>query len=163
MFADLKNDYYDISAAEYSKWIENWLATLADLVDEENNFDNTLEETNEHFLKVCGKSYEPVKYDFHNFNFCQGDIMICSSDNYKTYRVYYGSYGSDNNIKLYEHPQEFYLIDERYVVDTWSALKQLPVKTVHEKILAQQELQNQEVEKQIRKQLDHIYSAGRIE
>ena len=40
MFADLKNDYKDISTAEYSKWIENWLVTLADLVEEENNFDD---------------------------------------------------------------------------------------------------------------------------
>ena len=37
MFADLKNDYENISTAEYSKWIENWLATLADLMEEENN------------------------------------------------------------------------------------------------------------------------------
>lgn len=42
MFADLKNDYKDISTAEYSKWIENWLVTLADLVEEESNFDDTL-------------------------------------------------------------------------------------------------------------------------
>ena len=160
MFADLKNDYKDISIAEYSKWIENWLATLADLVEEENNFDNTLDETNEHFLEVCGKAYEPVKYDFHRFTFCQGDIMICSSDNYATYRVYYGY---DNDIKLYEHPQEFYMIEDRDVVDIWTTLKQLPVKEVHEKILEQQTLENQEVEKNLRNQLDRIQSAGRIE
>lgn len=160
MFADLKNDYEDISVAEYSKWIENWLETLANLVEAENNFDDTLDETNEHFSEVCGKAYEPVEYDFNHFNFCQGGIMICSGDNYKTYRVYYGS---DNDIKLYEHPREFYLIDERYVVDIWTTLKQLPVKVVHEKILEQQELQNQEVEKILRNQLDRIYFAGRIE
>lgn len=160
MFADLKNDYESISIAEYSKWIENWLSVLAELVDGENNFDDTLDETNEHFLKVCGKSYKPVKYEFHSFCFCEGYILICSSDNYKTYRVYYGT---DNDIKLYEHPQEFYKFDERYVVDIWTALKQLPVKVVHEKILEQQELQNQEVEKILRNQLDRIYFAGRIE
>lgn len=88
MFADLKNDYESISIAEYSKWIENWLSVLAELVDGENNFDDTLDETNEHFLKVCGKSYKPVKYEFHSFCFCEGYILICSSDNYKTYRVY---------------------------------------------------------------------------
>lgn len=75
MFADLKNEYEDISAAEYSKWIENWLATLADLVEGENNFDDTLEETNEHFLKVCGKVYEPVGYSFNYFN-CIKDKII---------------------------------------------------------------------------------------
>lgn len=32
MFADLKNDYESISIAEYSKWIENWLSVLAELV-----------------------------------------------------------------------------------------------------------------------------------
>lgn len=42
MFADLKNDYESISIAEYSKWIENWLSVLAELVDGENNFDDTL-------------------------------------------------------------------------------------------------------------------------
>lgn len=160
MFADLKNEYEDISAAEYSKWIENWLATLADLVEEESNFDDTLDETNEHFLKVCGKSYNPVTYEFHSFHYCEGYIMICSSDNYKTYRVYYGF---DNDIKLYEHPQEFYMLDEKHVVDIWERLKQIPVKDVHEKILAQQALENNNVEKQIRKQLDRIASAGRIE
>ena len=86
--------------------------------------------------------------------------MICSSDNYKTYRVYYGY---DNDVKLYEHPQEFYRFDERYVVDIWAQLKQLPVKEVHEKISAQHAFQNQEIEKKIRKQLDRIQSAGRIE
>lgn len=160
MFADLKNDYEDISVAEYLKWIENWLETLANLVEAENNFDDTLDETNEHFSEVCGKAYEPVEYDFHHFNFCQGDIMICSGDNYKTYRVYYGS---DNDIKLYEHPREFYLIDERYVVDIWTELKQLPVKEVYEKIRGQQVVENMNVEKKIRKQLDYIQSAGRIE
>lgn len=35
MFADLKNDYESISIAEYSKWIENWLSVLAELVDGE--------------------------------------------------------------------------------------------------------------------------------
>lgn len=160
MFADLKNDYTDISVAEYSKWIENWLSTLAELVDDENNFDDTLEETNEHFLKVCGKSYKPVKYDFHHFTFCRGYIMICSSDNYATYRVYYGI---DNDIKLYEHPQEFYTFDERYVVDIWTQLKQLPVNEVHEKILEQQTRENRMVENEIRTQLDRIQSAGRIE
>lgn len=139
MFADLKNDYESISIAEYSKWIENWLVTLADLVEEENNFDDTLDETNEHFLKVCGKSYKPVKYEFHSFCFCEGYILICSSDNYKTYRVYYGT---DNDIKLYEHPQEFYKFDERYVVDIWTELKQLPVKEVYEKIRGQQVVEN---------------------
>lgn len=160
MFADLKNDYESISVAEYSKWIENWLSVLAELVDGENNFDNTLDETNEHFLKVCGKSYKPVKYEFHSFCFCEGYILICSSDNYKTYRVYYGT---DNDIKLYEHPQEFYKFDERYVVDIWTELKQLPVKEVYEKIRGQQVVENMNVEKKIRKQLDYIQSAGRIE
>lgn len=160
MFADLKNDYESISIAEYSKWIENWLSVLAELVDGENNFDDTLDETNEHFLKVCGKSYKPVKYEFHSFCFCKGYILICSSDNYKTYRVYYGT---DNDIKLYEHPQEFYKFDERYVVDIWTELKQLPVKEVYEKIRGQQVVENMNVEKKIRKQLDYIQSAGRIE
>jgi hypothetical protein len=160
MFADLKNDYESISIAEYSKWIENWLSVLAELVDGENNFDDTLDETNEHFLKVCGKSYKPVKYEFHSFCFCEGYILICSSDNYKTYRVYYGT---DNDIKLYEHPQEFYKFDERYVVDIWAELKQLPVKEVYEKIRGQQVVENMNVEKKIRKQLDYIQSAGRIE
>lgn len=160
MFADLKNDYESISIAEYSKWIENWLSVLAELVDGENNFDDTLDETNEHFLKVCGKSYKPVKYEFHSFCFCEGYILICSSDNYKTYRVYYGT---DNDIKLYEHPQEFYEFDERYVVDIWTELKQLPVKEVYEKIRGQQVVENMNVEKKIRKQLDYIQSAGRIE
>ena len=160
MFADLKNEYEDISIAEYSKWIENWLSVLAELVDGENNFDDTLDETNEHFLKVCGKSYKPVKYEFHSFCFCEGYILICSSDNYKTYRVYYGT---DNDIKLYEHPQEFYKFDERYVVDIWTELKQLPVKEVYEKIRGQQVVENMNVEKKIRKQLDYIQSAGRIE
>lgn len=160
MFADLKNDYKSISFAEYSKWIENWLSVLAELVDGENNFDDTLDETNEHFLKVCGKSYKPVKYEFHSFCFCEGYILICSSDNYKTYRVYYGT---DNDIKLYEHPQEFYKFDERYVVDIWTELKQLPVKEVYEKIRGQQVVENMNVEKKIRKQLDYIQSAGRIE
>lgn len=160
MFADLKNDYESISIAEYSKWIENWLSVLAELVDGENNFDDTLDETNEHFLKVCGKSYKPVKYEFHSFCFCEGYILICSSDNYKTYRVYYGT---DNDIKLYEHPQEFYKFDERYVVDIWTELKQLPVKYVYEKIRGQQVVENMIVEKKIRKQLDYIQSAGRIE
>lgn len=160
MFADLKNDYESISIAEYSKWIENWLSVLAELVDGENNFDDTLDETNEHFLKVCGKSYKPVKYEFHSFCFCEGYILICSSDNYKTYRVYYST---DNDIKLYEHPQEFYKFDERYVVDIWTELKQLPVKEVYEKIRGQQVVENMNVEKKIRKQLDYIQSAGRIE
>lgn len=160
MFADLKNDYESISIAEYSKWIENWLSVLAELVDGENNFDDTLDETNEHFLKVCGKSYKPVKYEFHSFCFCEGYILICSSDNYKTYRVYYGT---DNDIKLYEHPQEFCKFDERYVVDIWTELKQLPVKEVYEKIRGQQVVENMNVEKKIRKQLDYIQSAGRIE
>ena len=160
MFADLKNDYESISIAEYSKWIENWLSVLAELVDGENNFDDTLDETNEHFLKVCGKSYKPVKYEFHSFCFCEGYILICSSDNYKTYRVYYGT---DNDIKLYEHSQEFYKFDERYVVDIWTKLKQLPVKEVYEKIRGQQVVENMIVEKKIRKQLDYIQSAGRIE
>lgn len=160
MFADLKNDYESISIAEHSKWIENWLSVLAELVDGENNFDDTLDETNEHFLKVCGKSYKPVKYEFHSFCFCEGYILICSSDNYKTYRVYYGT---DNDIKLYEHPQEFYKFDERYVVDIWTELKQLPVKEVYEKIRGQQVVENMNVEKKIRKQLDYIQSAGRIE
>lgn len=160
MFADLKNDYESISIAEYSKWIENWLSVLAELLDGENNFDDTLDETNEHFLKVCGKSYKPVKYEFHSFCFCEGYILICSSDNYKTYRVYYGT---DNDIKLYEHPQEFYKFDERYVVDIWTKLKQLPVKEVYEKIRGQQVVENMNVEKKIRKQLDYIQSAGRIE
>ena len=149
MFADLKNDYESISIAEYSKWIENWLSVLAELVDGENNFDDTLDETNEHFLKVCGKSYKPVKYEFHSFCFCEGYILICSSDNYKTYRVYYGT---DNDINLYEHPQEFYKFDERYVVDIWTELKQLPVKEVYEKIRGQQVVENMNVEKKIRKQ-----------
>lgn len=160
MFVDLKNDYKDISTAEYSKWIENWLSVLAELMDGENNFDDTLDETNEHFLKVCGKSYKPVKYEFHSFCFCEGYVMICSSDNYKTYRVYFGV---DNDIKLYEHPQEFYVFDEKYVVSIWEELKQLPVKNVHEKILAQQALENNRVEKKIRNQLERIASAGRIE
>lgn len=160
MFADLKNDYESISIAEYSKWIENWLSVLAELVDGENNFDDTLDETNEHFLKVCGKSYKPVKYEFHSFCFCEGYILICSSDNYKTYRVYYGT---DNDIKLYKHPQEFYKFDERYVVDIWTELKQLPVKEVYEKIRGQQVVENMNVEKKIRKQLDYIQSAGRVE
>lgn len=160
MFADLKNDYENISIAEYSKWIENWLSILAELVDGENNFDDTLDETNEHFLKVCGKSYKPVKYEFHSFCFCEGYILICSSDNYKTYSVYYGT---DNDIKLYEHPQEFYKFDERYVVDIWTELKQLPVKEVYEKIRGQQVVENMNVEKKIRKQLDYIQSAGRID
>ena len=160
MFADLKNDYESISIAEYSKWIENWLSVLAELVDGENNFDDTLDETNEHFLKVCGKSYKPVKYEFHSFCFCEGYILICSSDNYKTYRVYYGT---DNDIKLYEQPQEFYKFDERYVVGIWTELKQLPVKEVYEKIRGQQVVENMNVEKKIRKQLDYIQSAGRIE
>jgi hypothetical protein len=160
MFSDLKNVYESISIAEYSKWIENWLSVLAELVDGENNFDDTLDETNEHFLKVCGKSYKPVKYEFHSFCFCEGYILICSSDNYKTYRVYYGT---DNDIKLYEHPQEFYKFDERYVVDIWTELKQLPVKEVYEKIRGQQVVENMNVEKKICKQLDYIQSAGRIE
>lgn len=160
MFADLRNEYESISVAEYSKWIENWLSVLAELVDGENNFDDTLDETNEHFLKVCGKSYKPVKYEFHSLCFCKGYILICSSDNYKTYRVYYGT---DNDIKLYEHPQEFYKFDERYVVDIWTELKQLPVKEVYEKIRGQQVVENMNVEKKIRKQLDYIQSAGRIE
>lgn len=29
MFADLKNDYKDISTAEYSKWIENIVGNLS--------------------------------------------------------------------------------------------------------------------------------------
>ena len=136
------------------------MSVLAELVDGENNFDDTLDETNEHFLKVCGKSYKPVKYEFHSFCFCEGYILICSSDNYKTYRVYYGT---DNDIKLYEHPQEFYKFDERYVVDIWIELKQLPVKEVYEKIRGQQVVENMNVEKKIRKQLDYIQSAGRIE
>lgn len=136
------------------------MSVLAELVDGENNFDDTLDETNEHFLKVCGKSYKPVKYEFHSFCFCEGYILICSSDNYKTYRVYYGT---DNDIKLYEHPQEFYKFDERYVVDIWTELKQLPVKEVYEKIRGQQVVENMNVEKKIRKQLDYIQSAGRIE
>lgn len=106
------------------------------------------------------KSYKPVKYEFHSFCFCEGYILICSSDNYKTYRVYYGT---DNDIKLYEHPQEFYKFDERYVVDIWTELKQLPVKEVYEKIRGQQVVENMNVEKKIRKQLDYIQSAGRIE
>lgn len=129
-------------------------------MEEENNFDDTLDETNEHFLKVCGKSYKPVKYDFHHFTFCRGYIMICSRDNYNTYRVYYGI---DNDIKLYEHPQEFYTFDERYVVDIWTILKQLSVKEVHEKILSQQMRENERVEGELRSQLDRIQSAGRIE
>ena len=162
MFADLKNDYKDISTAEYSKWIENWLVTLADLVEEENNFDDTLDETNEHFSKVCGKSYKPVKYDFNHLNFGSGYISIYSTDNYKTYRVYYNRSSSDE-IKLYEHPNEFYKFDDRYVVNIWALLKQIPVSTVHEKILEQQVEENQDVEKKIRTQLDNIQSAGRIE
>lgn len=163
MFADLKNEYEDISAAEYSKWIENWLATLADLVEEENNFDDTLEETNEHFLKVCGKIYEPVGYSFNYFNCCKGKITIYSgSENYMTYKVYYNG-GDDKEIWLYTHPQEFYKFDERYVVDIWTQLKQLPVKEVHEKILEQQTKGNQMVENEIRTQLDRIQSAGRID
>lgn len=107
MFADLKNDYKDISTAEYSKWIENWLVTLADLVEEENNFDDTLEETNEHFLKVCGKVYKPVGYSFNYFNCCKGKITIYSgSENYMTYKVYYNG-GDDKEIWLYTHPQEY--------------------------------------------------------
>lgn len=160
MFADLKNDYKDISTAEYSKWIENWLETLAELIEEESNLDDTLDETNEHFSKVCGKSYKPVKYEFHSFCFREGYVMICSSDNYRTYRVYFGV---GNDIKLYEHPQEFYKFDERYVVSIWEELKQPPVKEVHEKILAQQAFANNRVEEKIRKQLDRIQSAGRIE
>lgn len=136
------------------------MSVLAELVDGENNFDDTLDETNEHFLKVCGKSYKPVKYEFHSLCFCEGYILICSSDNYKTYRVYYGT---DNDIKLYEHPQEFYKFDERYVVDIWTELKQLPVKEVYERIRGQQVVENMNVEKKIRKQLDYIQSAGRIE
>lgn len=136
------------------------MSVLAELVDGENNFDDTLDETNEHFLKVCGKSYKPVKYEFHSFCFCEGYILICSSDNYRTYRVYYGT---DNDIKLYEHPQGFYKFDERYVVDIWTELKQLLVKEVYEKIRGQQVVENMNVEKKIRKQLDYIQSAGRIE
>lgn len=136
------------------------MSVLAELVDGENNFDDTLDETNEHFLKVCGKSYKPVKYEFHSFCFCEGYILICSSDNYKTYGVYYGT---DNDIKLYGHPQEFYKFDERYVVDIWTELKQLPVKEVYEKIRGQQVVENMNVEKKIRKQLDYIQSVGRIE
>lgn len=142
------------------KKIEEWLFKLAELMQNDNNYDNSLDETNEHFLKVCGKSYKPVKYEFHSFCFCEGYILICSSDNYKTYRVYYGT---DNDIKLYEHPQEFYKFDERYVVDIWTELKQLPVKEVYEKIRGQQVVENMNVEKKIRKQLDYIQSAGRIE
>lgn len=160
MFADLKNDYKDISTVEYSKWIEQWLQILAELLEDESNLDDTLDETNEYFSKVCGKSYKPVKYDFHSFCFCGGYILICSSDNYKTYRVYYGT---DNDIKLYEHPQEFYTFDERYIVDIWTKLKQLPVKDVYEKILGQQVVENMNVEKKIRNQLDRIQVAGRIE
>ena len=161
MFADLKNDYKDISTAEYSKWIENWLETLAELIEEESNLDDTLDETNEHFSKVCGKSYKPVKYEFSHLDFGSGYISLYSSDNYKTYRVYYDRGG--NEIKLYEHPHEFYKLDDRYVVNVWGLLKQIPVTKVHEKMLEQQVEENQNVEKKIRKQLDRIQSAGRIE
>lgn len=162
MFADLKNDYKDISTAEYSKWIENWLGTLADLVEEENNFDDTLDETNEHFSKVCGKSYKPVKYEFSHLKFGNGYLSIYSSNNYKTYRVYYDR-NSGDGIKLYEYPHEFYKFDDRDVVDIWTILKQTPVSEVHDKILEQQVAENKNVEKKIRKQLDRIQSAGRIE
>lgn len=160
MFSDLKNVYENVDVNQTKKKIEEWLFKLAELMQNDNNYDNSLDETNEHFLEVCGKAYEPVKYDFHRFTFCQGDIMICSSDNYATYGVYYGK---DNDIKLYEHPQEFYMIEDRDVVDIWTTLKQLPVKEVHEKILEQQTLENQEVEKNLHKQLDRIQFAGRIE
>lgn len=158
MFADLKNDYKSISTAEYSKWIEQWLQILAELVEDENNLDDTLDETNEHFSKVCGKSYTPVKYEFSHLNFSSGYLSIYSSDNYKTYRVYYGR-NSGDGIKLYEYPHEFYKIDDRDVVDIWTILKQTPVSEVHDKILEQQVAENKNVEKKIRKQLDRIQSA----
>lgn len=66
-------------------------------------------------------------------------------------------------IGWYEHPNEFYKFDDRYVVNIWALLKQIPVSTVHEKILEQQVEENQDVEKKIRTQLDNIQSAGRIE
>ena len=142
MFADLKNDYKSISTAEYSKWIEQWLQILAELVEDENNLDDTLDETNEYFSKVCGKSYTPVKYEFSHLKFGNGYLSIYSSNNYKTYRVYYDR-NSGDGIKLYEYPHEFYKFDDR--------------------ILEQQVAENKNVEKKIRKQLDRIQSAGRIE
>lgn len=162
MFADLKNDYKSISTAEYSKWIEQWLQILAELVEDENNLDDTLDETNEYFSKVCGKSYTPVKYAFSHLKFSSGYLSIYSSNNYKTYRVYYDR-NSGDGIKLYEYPHEFYKFDDRDVVDVWTTLKQTPVSEVHDKILEQQLAENKNVEKKIRKQLDRIQSAGRIE
>ena len=163
MFSDLKNVYENVDVNQTKKKIEEWLFKLAELMQNDNNYDNSLDETNEHFLKVCGKVYEPVGYSFNYFNCCKGKITIYSgSENYMTYKVYYNG-GDDKEIWLYTHPQEFYKFDERYVVDIWAQLKQLPVKEVHEKILEQQTKGNHMVENEIRTQLDRIQSAGRID
>lgn len=99
------------------KKIEEWLFKLAELMQNDNNYDNSLDETNQYFAERCGKVYEPVSYGFNYFNCCKGKITIYSgSENYMTYKVCYNC-GDDKEIWLYTHPQKFYKFDkERCIV-----------------------------------------------
>lgn len=56
MFSDLKNVYENVDVNQTKKKIEEWLFKLAELMQNDNNYDNSLDETNQYFAERCGNS-----------------------------------------------------------------------------------------------------------
>lgn len=153
MFSDLKNDYEGVGLNHTSKMVEGWLNRLAELLDKENNFDDTLESTNEHFSKLCGKSYKPVNYHLKHVNLSKF-ILIETRSNFRTYQVFYRKDGYVR-VLLYTYPGKFEKYDE-IVVDIWEELKKYNVDVVHKDILERQIEENKKIEQDIRQQLDKL-------
>ena len=67
MFSDLKNVYENVDVNQTKKKIEEWLFKLAELMQNDNNYDNSLDETNQYFTERCGKAYEEQRSVLKNY------------------------------------------------------------------------------------------------
>ena len=153
MFSDLKNVYENVDVNQTKKKIEEWLFKLAELMQNDNNYDNSLDETNQYFAERCGKAYREVGY--HRIDLpLDAFILITTISNFNVYTVYCNLTKSDS-IAIHRYPDTFGDFN-RYIPFVWERLKQLNVEKVYQQILEKQTEENKRIEQEIKKQLDKL-------
>lgn len=153
MFSDLKNVYENVDVNQTKKKIEEWLFKLAELMQNDNNYDNSLDETNQYFTERCGKTYREVGY--HRIDLpLDAFILITTISNFNVYTVYCNLTKSDS-IAIHRYPDTFGDFS-RYIPFVWERLKQLNVEKVYQQILEKQTEENNRIEQEIKKQLDKL-------
>lgn len=153
MFSDLKNVYENVDVNQIKKKIEEWLFKLAELMQNDNNYDNSLDETNQYFAERCGEAYREVGY--HRIDLpLDVFILITTISNFNVYTVYCNLTKSDS-IAIHRYPDTFGDFS-RYIPFVWERLKQLNVEKVYQQILEKQTEENKRIEQEIKKQLDKL-------